>query len=452
MNTTGKKRYLITYMDGNVSAAKATGILGVNKNRMMEGLAFMESESVLSKDDVLHFDALGISSVELSSNEATQIASSNDVMAVEEDLEMFALGKTQSDDEQFNELFLSGNPIIQHQDMSSSTEFQQGYNQALTDVFANLLKSRNLSMGANVESLLAPKPAGAASKQAVPWNIAMVNAPAAWARGIDGKGIKVAILDTGIASHPDLVVSGGACFIPGKTSYNDLQGHGTHCAGIVAARNNTVGTIGVAPQASLYAVKVLDDSGAGMTSWIIAGMEWCIKNKMKVASMSLGGSSAPMTAYANAIKRCQDNGVTVVMASGNSYGTNFPWVCSPANSVMTGELTASPIAVGAVDSSKLVAPFSSRGGQTSPWNYVNCVAPGVAINSTYLKKSYKVMSGTSMACPHVAGLAALIIQKYPGISPINVKKRIATTSTDLGSREFDITYGFGLINCDKATL
>lgn len=456
------KRYLITYADGSISTDQATSILGISKKKCKDGVEFMASESSPSKDDVLHFESLGITTIELSAEDAEKLSHNEGVLAVEEDVKMYALGDDEFDAQQFDELFMNSDDSFDYFGDDTSGSYEDGYDQALVDVFASLLKARRRQTGADTSfTPILPKPILPPLKpippiilpplQPIPWNINMVKAPISWSRKITGSGVKVAILDTGIAAHPDLVISGGACFIPGETSYNDKHGHGTHCAGIVAARNNFIGVVGVAPNASLYAVKVLSDSGSGSSSWIIAGMEWCVRNGMKVASMSLGGTSAPMVAYANAVKRCQDNGVTVVIASGNSYGTSFPWVCAPANSIITGQPNASPIAVGSVNSSAVIAGSSSRGGKTTPWNQVHCVAPGVSINSTYPGGGYRVMSGTSMACPHVAGLAALIIQRYPGITPANVKRRIATTATDLGPIGYDITYGFGLINCDLAT-
>lgn len=428
----------------------------------------MEADNVPAKDDVLHFENLGISTIELSADEAAKLSQKEEVLAVEEDFEMFALRTNESDEVQFDELFINSESEFPEPPVSDDGVYKTGYNQALLDLFASILNANAQNGTQGNEPLLSPivprfplqpiypipfpkLPDLIIRRQPIPWNISLVKAPTAWARGIDGAGVKVAILDTGITSHPDLQVAGGASFIPGSSSYNDLHGHGTHCAGIVAARNNFIGVVGVAPKASLYAVKVLGDNGSGNSSWIIAGMEWCIANGIKVASMSLGGTNDPSLAYANAVKRCQDHGVTVVIASGNSYGSSFPWVCAPANSVIAGQANASPIAVGAVDSQSAIAGFSSRGGRNSVWNQVTCVAPGVSVNSTHLSSAYRAMSGTSMACPHVAGLAALIIQRYPGITPANVKRRITTTSTDLGARGNDITYGFGLINCDLAT-
>jgi subtilisin len=454
------KRYLVTYAEGNVTAEKATSLLGIARKKIKDGTEFMATEVTPAKEDVLHFESLGISNLELSTEDASRISQQEGIMAVEEDFEMFAL-ENESDEQQYNDLFMSSDESFDLTENAEDLTFDDGYDKALLDVFASVLKNNRKKSGTEAKTEISslsggfpvlPRPDILPLRlQPIPWNIIMIKAPQAWARGIYGTGIKVAILDTGIANHPDLSVSGGVCFVPGSTSYNDLHSHGTHCAGIVAARNNLFGVVGVAPRAILYAVKVLSDSGSGMSSWIIAGLDWCTRNGIKVASMSLGGTNPPSVAYATAIKRCQDRGVTVVVASGNSYDTSFPWVCSPANSIMPGFPNASPIAVGSVDNRCMIAGSSSRGGQTNIWNQVTCVAPGVRVNSTVPGGGYGLKSGTSMACPHVAGLAALINQRYPGISPINVKRRIATTCTDCGPRGLDATYGYGLINCDLAT-
>jgi len=450
MNENESKRYLITYEDESVSCEQATKILGLAKNKCKEGVAFMASDAIPSKDDVLHFESLGISTIELNAEEAKKISQSKGVLAVEEDVEMFALGAPENDEEQFRELFMNSEEMVEFSETDQTQDFDQGYDQALIDVFANLLKARNKPGSQRVDSSLSLVPL-----QPIGWNISMVGAPRAWSRNIRGSGVRVAILDTGIARHPDLTISGGVSFVPGVISFNDVNGHGTHVAGTVAARNNPIGVVGVAPSALLYAVQVLKHDpvtgrAPGLISWIIAGMEWCVLNGIKVANMSLGGDSAPLVAFATAVKRCQDNGVTVVVSSGNSFGTAFPWVGTPANSISAGQPNASPIVVGAINSASVIAGFSSRGGQTTPWNQVTCVAPGVSIRSTYLGNGYFLDNGTSMACPHVAGLAALIIQRYPGITPANVKRRITTTCRDLGAFGPDITHGFGLINCDLA--
>ena len=448
-----KKRYLITYADGSVGVEKAVSILGISKNKCRRGVAFMESGTVPSGNDVLHFENLGVSTIELSDDEAGALSKKEGVLAVEEDIEMFALASRKSDEAQFRELFMKADTLPESPETNEES-YLKGYKEALSDMFSSILDMTSKKGLDNdfLWALLPDSPSPPAPVfQPVPWNISLIQAPEAWARGVNGNGVKVAVLDTGIASHPDLEIAGGTSFIPGSTGYDDLNGHGTHCAGVVAAKHNSIGVVGVAPEASLYAVKVLGDNGSGNTSWIIAGMEWCVINGIKVASMSLGGSSDPLVAYANAVKRCQDNGVTVVIASGNSYGTSFPWVCAPANSFLSEQPNASPIAAGAIDNRNVIAGFSSRGGRTANWNQVTCVAPGVSINSTHLGNDYATMSGTSMACPHIAGLAALVIQCFPDLTPANVKRRIATTCTDLGATGLDTTYGYGLINCDAAT-
>ena len=296
------------------------------------------------------------------------------------------------------------------------------------------------------------EPAVKASAQ--DWNMKMINAPQAWKKGYNGKGVSIAILDTGISTHPDLRILGGISTIPGIDSYNDDDGHGTHCAGIAAGRGVDK-VFGVAPEASLYAVKVLkkdpDGRSRGQTTWIIAGMAWCVENEMDVASMSLGGMEDPSEAYAVAVKACQNAGVTVVCASGNSYMTDFPFVNAPANSVYPGLAIASPIAVGAVGSNEIIADFSSRGAKPGVnWNQVGVVAPGVNIYSTYLNNGYKSMSGTSMACPHVSGLVALLRQKDPEMDPMQVKAAIFTTAKQLGGGIGTAAYGYGLIDCISA--
>lgn len=446
------KRYLITYADGSITTDAAVNLLGVSKTKCKDGVSFMESESIPDDNDVLHFENLGVSTIALSKDEATRLSTKEGVLAVEEDVEMFVLDYKADDEGQFNELFMNDEDISEIQEFDEG-DFHEGYNKALIDVFSSIIDGKSKRSTGSFTTPQFPESVVPSTLQPTPWNINLVKAPTAWRRGITGKGINVAILDTGIASHPDLAISGGASFIPGSTSYNDLHGHGTHCAGIVAARNNSVGVVGVAPDSRLFAVKVLSDSGSGQSSWIIAGLEWCIRNRMKVASLSLGGLSGPMMAYGMAINRCQDNGVTVVAASGNSFGTNFPWVNSPANSEILFLSNSIPIAVGSIRRNLTIALSSSRDKQFpfSVWNQVTVVAPGVGINSTVLGNRYGLKSGTSMACPHVAGLAALISQRYPRISPANVKRRITTTCRDLGTRGYDQTYGYGLINCDLAT-
>lgn len=257
--------------------------------------------------------------------------------------------------------------------------------------------------------------------QTLPWGVDRIDADLAWA-GATGTGVKVAVLDTGIdLSHPDLVdnIAGGYNAVNPKRPPKDGHGHGTHVAGTIAAANNTIGVVGVAPTASLYAVKVLGDSGFGWLSDIIEGIDWSIQNGMRVINMSLGSSSDSQS-FHDAVIAAYNAGITVVAAAGNdgpadntvSYPARYPEV----------------IAVAATDQADSLASFSSRGPE------VDLAAPGVYIYSTYKDGSYATMSGTSMAAPHVAGTAALVIQTWGNLGPAAVRTHlIATTESVAGS-------------------
>ncbi len=385
-----KKRYLITYKEQNVSKEKMTSILGESKKIVEFNL-----KTKLLADGGYHFSKLGITSTLLSESEAQKLRQNAQIDFVEEDSVMHILGELSN---------------------------------------------------AKPKLVLAGEDS---------WNMKLIKAPEAWKKGYAGKGVKLAIIDTGIAKHPDLSIKGGVSFVAGSDGYNDDNGHGTHCAGIAAGLGVKPENVrGVASDVSLYAVKVMNAAGKGNTSDIIAGMAWSVENEINVVSMSLGGENDPSEAYAVAVKACQSNGTVVVCASGNSYnkGTGFPYVNAPANSWREGDAVTKPIAVGSVDNQSVIAASSSRGGRAGVpiWNQVGVVAPGVAIYSTYLNNGYATLSGTSMACPHVAGLCALMIQKRGGITPLQIKADIEATATSLGIGTPNETYGYGLINCDKA--
>jgi subtilisin len=258
-----------------------------------------------------------------------------------------------------------------------------------------------------------------------------------------GTGVKVAIIDTGIDyTHPDLIdnYAGGYDFVNNDPYPLDDNGHGTHCAGIVAAEDNEIGVVGVAPEAVLYAVKVLDSSGSGYFTDIIAGIQWAIENDMQVISMSLGadiGSASLEEACNNAYT----SGIVVVAAAGNDYTRRGRW---ESDTVDYPARYDSVIAVGATDQADERASFSSTGHD------VELAAPGVNIYST-VPGEYDTKSGTSMACPHVAGTAALVIAS--GITDnTDVRVRLQQTADDLGATGLDTWYGYGLVDAEEAAL
>ncbi len=261
--------------------------------------------------------------------------------------------------------------------------------------------------------------------QVLPWGVDRIDAELAWA-GATGAGVKVAILDTGIdLTHPDLAdnIAGGYNAVNPRKAPKDGNGHGTHVAGIVAAANNSLGVVGVAPAASLYAVKVLADSGFGWLSDIIEGIDWSIRNGMQVINMSLGTSSDSQT-FHDAVTAAYNAGITLVAAAGND---------GPAdNSVNYPARYPEVIAVAATDQSDNLASFSSRGPE------VDLAAPGVSIYSTYKGSSYATLSGTSMAAPHVTGTAALVLQAHPGLGPEAVRSHLVSTAEQVAGSPYPL--------------
>ena len=280
----------------------------------------------------------------------------------------------------------------------------------------------------------------------LPWGVDRIDAELVWSGTEDGcdvtpgrnagTGVKVAIIDTGIDDdHPDLSVAGGINYVEGSPSeWDDDNGHGTHCAGIVAALDNEAGVIGVAPEAHLYAVKVLNSGGSGWESDLIAGIQWSVNNGIEVISMSLG-SDFRSTSLKNACDNAYSSGVLLVAAAGNDgYSGKGNTVDYPAR-------YDSVIAVAATDSSDNRASWSSTGSA------VELAAPGVSVKSTYLGGGCATKSGTSMACPHVAGTAALVIAAGG-----DVRQRLRDTADDLGDEGKDNLYGYGLVDADEAAL
>ena len=206
--------------------------------------------------------------------------------------------------------------------------------------------------------------------ETIPAGVNQLKAPDAWPTS-QGEGIKVFICDTGIDSnHPDLVnnLRAGKSFVTSESSTEDYHGHGTHCAGTVAASLNGRGVVGVAPYAYLYPIKVLSSTGSGNWSWLIAALDWIADKKgARIASMSLGGLGAPQ-ALGDMCQTVYDDGVLLVAAAGNSGG--------PPDTVGYPAKYDSVVAVSAVDSTDTIASFSSVGPA------VEVCAPGVNVLST----------------------------------------------------------------------
>jgi chitodextrinase len=307
-----------------------------------------------------------------------------------------------------------------------------------------------------------------ATDDTVPWGIARIGADIVHQSGVNGSNVKVAVLDTGIDyNHPDLVsvYAGGYDFVNGDSDPMDDNGHGTHVAGTIAAAYNGAGVVGVAPGIKLYALKVLDRRGIGSFSSVIAALQWATGGVaggmlVNITNNSYGSSAEPsIFVEAAFLLAYYSDGVLSVAAAGNS-GTSD----GVGDTVEYPAKYDTVIAVAATDQNDSRAYFSSTGPA------VELAAPGVNILSTYPRNRYATGSGTSMACPHVVGTAALVMSttetvardaNNDGIYETNgdgtwtneeVRALLQATADDLGATGKDNLYGYGLVDADEAAL
>jgi subtilisin family serine protease len=288
-------------------------------------------------------------------------------------------------------------------------------------------------------------------------SVPMIGAPEAWAAGYDGTGVKVAVLDTGIdATHPDFAghLGASASFVPGG-SVRDGHGHGTHVASTIVGSGAASGGKykGVAPGATLLVGKVLDDTGNGTDSEVIAGMQWAVAQGARVVSMSLGGccgsDADPMSQAVDELTA--SSGTLFVVAAGNDGASGPRTVDTP------GAATAA-LTVAAVDKQDELAAFSSRGPRAGDYGLKpDIAAPGVDITAAraagttigpIVDGSYTTLSGTSMATPHVAGSAVLLAEEHPGWPATRLKDALMSTSKDDGYGSYE--QGAGRVDVARA--
>ncbi|UAA40773.1 S8 family serine peptidase [Paraneptunicella aestuarii] len=271
--------------------------------------------------------------------------------------------------------------------------------------------------------------------QSTPFGIPMVqadllNQPNKTAR-------KVCIIDTGYSyGHEDLPtdVTGVANSSQVGSWNNDGHGHGSHVAGTIAGLDNTVGVVGVYPDVDLHIVKIFNDQGSWtQSSDLIVGMQQCADAGANVISMSLGGG-ASSAAEENAVNGFVSQGILLIAAAGNDGNSSMSYPAS-YDGIMS---------VAAVDSSSNVASFSQYNSQ------VEIAAPGVAVNSTLPGNTYAAWSGTSMATPHVSGVAALVWSFYQQCSNEQIREALQATAQDRGAAGKDNFYGWGIVKAKDA--
>lgn len=310
-----------------------------------------------------------------------------------------------------------------------------------------------LKLDARVQ-FVAPNRSILVSGQEVPTGIRRVGADQSTARSGDGGGsvdIDIAVIDTGIdGSHQDLTVVGGHDCTDSSRGWSDDNGHGTHVAGIAAARDNGTGVVGVAPGARLWAVKVLNSKGSGSWAQIICGIDWVTKNKdtITVANMSLSGSGSDdgrcglvnLDPLHKAICGSVNAGITYVVAAGNSKADAATRVPAAYEEVIT--VSALTDFDGLVSGAASTGCDSAQKDDTfATWSNhgrdVDIAAPGVCVLSTYKGGGYVRMSGTSMSTPYVAGAAGLFKSRNRSASPAQVRSGLLTKAEPLGSAHTD---------------
>jgi len=293
-------------------------------------------------------------------------------------------------------------------------------------------------------------------------SVPMIRAPEVWAEGYTGQGVVVILIDSGIENnHPWLMRDGKSLVIkeivivPGAKDYT--HPHGTHCAGIIASQNDTYK--GVAPGIEGFIdILAFNHEGSAKLSWILKALDEAFREAERlkkdgyavVCSNSWGGPPLNLPEFnklrESALKLTEI--CPVVFAAGNA-GPNSKTISCPADA---DNKVTEIITVGAVDKNGVIAKFSSRGPDVwgKEHNEPDIVAPGVDIISSIPPASYKSMSGTSMACPHVAGVIALMLSKNPTLSNNDCLRILMETAKDLGSSGFDYSYGAGLVDAKEA--
>ncbi|WP_438446249.1 S8 family peptidase [Gorillibacterium sp. sgz5001074] len=270
------------------------------------------------------------------------------------------------------------------------------------------------------------------------WNLPIIETLQGWGIGKGSEDVKVAVVDTGVdLDHPDLkdrLLPGVNVVSQGRSDPDDDVGHGTHVAGVISALvNNNEGVAGMSWYNPILPVKVLDSSGSGSTYAVAQGVIWAADHGAKVINMSLGNYADAQFLH-DAVRYAYDKDVVLIAASGND------------NTERPGYPAAYPevFAVAATDSKKNKASFSNYG------DYIDVAAPGVSIPSTYPQNQYAALSGTSMASPHVAALAALIRSVNPLLKNTEVMDIMRRSAEDIGTPGKDKHFGYGQIDVVRA--
>ena len=417
-------RFIVTFAEG-VTRADAQKAVHALTGQSMEVSAEkgFELEAALAGDDSIIFDELNLASMHMSPTEMSSLSSAvgsdQRILAIEPDRVVYALGT-----------------IPTKVTDNAAREYIRGYRDGINALVAQLL-------GEAEEQVRESGVAASWDQSVLTWGL---QATKAHESRFTGRGIKVAILDTGIEfQHPDFIGRQieSKSFISGEL-VQDGNGHGTHCAGTSCGVRTPARQprYGIASDASLFVGKVLSNSGRGSTTAVLAGMDWAIRQKCEIVSMSLGSpvgpGDSPSIAYENAGERALRAGSLIIAAAGNESHrpSDVAPVGSPAN-------CQTIMAVAALDENFGVANFSN-GAINGGGGGVDIAAPGVNVNSSWLMpRQYRSISGTSMACPHVAGIAALYAQADNSLRGRALWAKLTASARRLTSSARDV--GAGLV-------
>ena len=310
------------------------------------------------------------------------------------------------------------------------------------------------------------------------WHLPVIEADKAWDKGATGFGVRVAVVDTGIwYLHPDLYYnidfSASATFVPGTTDFLDGEGHGTHVAGIIAAADNDWGSIVVAPDATLIGVKVLDDSGSGYQSWVIAGIIHSVEKKADIINLSLGSllkksgylpyytardAAKIKNLYTHVINWAISEGSLVVCSAGNeSYNLDHLWDYIKLPAEAGNGIVVSATGPTGLQNYDNFASYSNY-GNSAIWlaapggDFTLYPSPGWHLDMVFSTTigGWAWMAGTSMSTPVVSGVAALVISTYGKMKPNVLKNHLGKNADDLGKPGKDPFYGKGRVNAYKA--
>ncbi len=432
--TTG--RYLVLFKQGAKAAgvqvlSKKAGIAMASSTDFETGAALGVAE--IGGDQGLFFETLGVAVVDTAPQTIQSLsgetADDSLILAVEPERIVYALGNPVSIG------VVVPSPPLQNVSAPSTADYFRGYRDAVNHLVDRVLKSGGVQGGADEALSIA-----AITEAELTWGLQVTNVAIS---KFTGQGIRVAVLDTGLdLGHPDFagrsVVS--SSFVVGEP-VQDGHGHGTHCIGTACGpkRPGILPRYGIACNSEIYAGKVLNNTGRGTDGSILAGIEWAIKNKCDVVSMSLGAPVAPGQAYSQVFeqtaKRALTAGTLIVAAAGNE--SHRPQVIAPVGHPAN---CPSIMAVAALDSQLQVGYFSN-GGINPQGGQVDIAGPGVQVRSTWPRPTlYNAISGTSMATPHVAGIAALLAEanshsRGAALWTLLVRgaRRLSISSRDVGS-------------------